>query len=183
MLQDEEKEKEEVVIPPPRFMKPLRWQKDRESSTYMRKRTAENRARSKSNACENWMAEKLKGSGFKFSRQVSWGFRVFDFWCAALGIAVEVDGPEHDAKYDAHRDEYNYRRSGIVVLRVRNWIEEDAAAALTKIAKAVTWKERRDALGLNSKGGRRRLVAGPEPPLEPDAHPRVGVGNAMVREA
>ena len=38
------------------------------------------------------MAEKLAATGHRWSRQAIWGKRIFDFWCATLGIAVEVDG-------------------------------------------------------------------------------------------
>jgi len=147
----------------PKAMKRLRFPTNADQAAYMRGRQEQNRRRTTSNACENWMAAKLKATGKRFSRQTSWGYRVFDFWCAELGVAVEVDGPEHDAAYDQYRDDYNYRRSGILVLRVRNWNEGDAAEALARIAGSMTWKERRDALGLNEKGrkARRRWVCAP----------------------
>lgn len=146
-------------------MKPLRWPTSTEEHQYMFKRKAQNLARTHSNGNENWMAAKLAGTGRKWSRQAMWGYRVFDFWCAELGIAVECDGPEHREAYDAYRDEYNYRRSGIVVLRVRNQNDEDAEKALAAIAAARSWKERRELLGLNarSKVARRALVRDPAP--------------------
>lgn len=145
-------------------MKPLRWQTNHEQAEYMRQRKAENVLRTKDNPNELWMAEKLKSTGFRFNRQATWGYRIFDFWCAVLGVAVEVDGLEHDAAYDHYRDEYNFRRSGLVVLRVRNRNETDAARALQLIAKAGTWKERRHILGLDesTKKARRKWTDLPE---------------------
>jgi hypothetical protein len=87
---------------------------------------------------------------------------LFDFWCATIGVAIEVDGPEHDAKRDAYRDEYNLRRSGIVVLRVHNRNEQDAADAIASIATADTWKERRERFGIVS-GSLQRLVKDSDP--------------------
>jgi very-short-patch-repair endonuclease len=143
-------------------MKSLKWPCTSEQSEYMRMRLYQNRALSFSNRNENWMAEKLKTTGFKWTSSVQWGYRIFDFWCAKLGLVVEVDGPEHDIKYDNYRDEYNYRRSGILVLRVRNRNEDDASAALRVIAESETWAERRHRLGIDgkTKQSRRKLVTG-----------------------
>lgn len=144
-------------------MKPLKWCTKKSESDYMRKRQAQNRALCVTNGNENWMAAKLETTGMKWTRQAWWGYRLFDFWNATLGIAVEVDGPEHDKAYDAHRDEYNFRRSGILVLRVRNLSEDDATRALDAIANAEPWKERRQAMGLHKTGrkARRQWVTAP----------------------
>jgi very-short-patch-repair endonuclease len=155
----------------PRYMKPLRWATNAEQAAYMRQRKAENLARALVNSNENWLLEKLQRTGFKWTRQATWGYRIFDFWCHELGIAIESDGPEHNQDYDAHRDEYNMRRSGILVLRVRNRNELDAAAAIVAVAQAETWKERRAKLGLNAhtKAGRRHLVSNQQSLFDDDA--------------
>lgn len=141
-------------------MKKLRWPSNAEQSSYMRERQAQNLTRSLSNRNENWMAKKLSSTGYKWRRQAQWGYRVFDFWCHSLGCAVEVDGPEHNKNYDNYRDVYNYSRSGIVVLRVRNMNEDDAMKCLSRIASMDDWKDRRDRMGLNVRGkkDRRKLV-------------------------
>lgn len=145
-------------------MKPLRWQTNAEETAYMKMRQSENRIRCARNPNENWMRDKLKATPFKWTRQPTWGYRIFDFFSQVLGVAIEVDGPEHDAGYDAYRDEYNFRRSGLVVIRVRNRNEQDAAFALAAIAVIDTWKERRAKMGLDrsvtTKKGRRRWVNG-----------------------
>lgn len=157
-----EEKKEVVVVPVPKVMRKLRYATDREKSAYMRMRQEQNLETAQKNPNENWMAERLRTTSERWKRQLIWGFRVFDFWCGRLGIAVEVDGPGHDPDYDAYRDEYNYRRSGIVVLRVRNMNEADAANAIERINGSLTWSERRHALGIdtNTKKGRRWLVNG-----------------------
>lgn len=127
----------------------------------MRMRKAQNLHMALRNPNENWLAEKLVDTKVSWSRQATWGCRIYDFWSHELGIAVETDGPEHNKRYDAMRDEYNYRRSGIVVLRLRNKNDADLATVLEKIASAMTWEERREKLGLNenTKKARRRWLA------------------------
>jgi very-short-patch-repair endonuclease len=143
-------------------MKALRWPVNSVQQKHMSEMKSLNKKSSAVNANENWMAEKLECTRFKWTRQAQWGCRIFDFWCHELGLAVEVDGPEHRLSYDNHRDEYNYRRSAILVLHVRNRDEEDAAAALRLIGESSSWKERREKLGIAGHGQRtrRRLVSG-----------------------
>lgn len=147
----------------PRYMKPLRYQSVAEKAEHMREMKAKNIVKSANNPNENWLRDKLMGTGHKWSRQCTWGFRIFDFWCHELGIAVESDGPEHIPSYDSYRDEYNLRRSGIIVLHVRNKNENDLSEALEIIKKSETWKMRRDKMGLNSnsKKGKRKWVVNP----------------------
>ncbi len=142
-------------------MKPLPHPTTAPAAAHMRMRQAQNLSRALRNPNENWLAQRLSDTGVVWARQATWGCRLYDFWSHALGIAIETDGPEHRRGYDAYRDEYNYRRSGIVVLRVRNQNEVDLAEVLAKVASAMTWSERRERLGLNgtTKAARRRWVA------------------------
>ena len=128
----------------------------------MRQRKNQNVVRALKNQNENWLASILATTGFKWTRQAVWGYRIFDFWSHKLGIVVESDGPEHNKNYDAYRDDYNLRRSGILIIRVRNRNEEDVNHALSLIKNSSTWPERREVLGLNvnTKAGRRHLVNG-----------------------
>lgn len=143
----------------PKQMK-INWPFRKEHSDYMRKRKHQNIMRSKTNINENWFAEKLDAVNIKYTRQATWGYRIFDFWLHRFGLAIEIDGFEHDKEYDNYRDEYNYRRSGIIVLRVRNKNEKDAEIAINKILTSIKWDERRKLLGLNStKKARRHLVS------------------------
>lgn len=89
------------------------------------------------------MADKLITAGFGFSRNSQWGFRLFDFWLAKYGVAIEVDGQDHDKHKDAEMDAYHRRRSQIIVLRVPNGDETAAAYAISEIIKYGTWQERR----------------------------------------
>lgn len=93
------------------------------------------------------MALKLKTTGLKWTRQAQWGFRLFDFWCSWIGVAVEVDGATHDAEIDAERDLLDWNRSAIVVVRVLNWNEDDAKAALIAIGQYPSWNIRRAQMG------------------------------------
>lgn len=144
----------------------MKWPTTKETHAYMKRRQQENVERSKTNRSEAWMAEKLKRTGLKWKPQAQWGYRLFDFWNALKGIAVEVDGLTHNEAYDAVRDRYNYERSGIVVIRVRNGNEADAHEALERIAALNTWNERREMLGLTPirLGGRAASERGAQGP-------------------
>lgn len=112
------------------------------------------------------MGAMLKTTGRKWTSSATWGYRIFDWWCHELGIAVEVDGPEHNKDYDAYRDEYNFRRSGIIVLRVRNRNEDDALRALSQIAVSDSWTDRRIKMGIDSKDKRtKRWLVDPSAPV------------------
>ena len=63
-----------------------------------------------------------KLGGFKFKRQVLIGPYIADFVCADKKMIVELDGPLHDAAYDARRDAY-LEKQGYRVMRFKN---EDA---------------------------------------------------------
>jgi very-short-patch-repair endonuclease len=121
----------------------MRWVCTKEEAEYMRVNQSNNLAKSKTNKAENWMKAKLDKTGHKWTRQAMWGYRLFDFWCHNLGIAVEVDGANHNNDYDSVRDKYNYCRSAIIVIRVRNMNEYDADNAIKTIMESETWKERK----------------------------------------
>lgn len=104
------------------------------------------------NQNENWFAQKLDKVKIRYKRQRIMGLRIFDFFIADLGCAIEIDGPEHDAKYDEYRDIYNYLRSAIVILRVKNKSEEDALSAIDFINRLEKWPERRKKLKIQGKG-------------------------------
>lgn len=141
-------------------MKPLRYPTKKEESDYMRMRKEQNLKRVPFLKAENWfhdayLVDLPKDPRFKFSRQACWGYRLFDFWFASLGVAIEIDGPEHDSAYDSHRDRYNFLRSGIVVLRVKNFDMETAVRAIEDLRKECLWAERREAMGLLTKSSTR----------------------------
>lgn len=124
------------------------WPTNAEQHAHMRMRQNQNKATSARSKAEQWMADKLKFTGFKWTRQAQSGFRLFDFWCHVLGVAVEVDGPEHDVQRDHERDVFVAKQRAIVVIRVRNFNEEDAALCLQAIALTECWNSRRVAAGL-----------------------------------
>ncbi len=119
-----------------------------EEHAHMKMRQDQNFERCQTNKAENWMYEKLEATDYKWRRQARWGTRIYDFWCSKIGVAVEVDGITHDKGYDSRHDRYNLERSGIKVIRIRNFNEEDAKNALLEIAEACDWNERRRKHGL-----------------------------------
>jgi very-short-patch-repair endonuclease len=133
-------------------MKPLNHTTNKEQSEYMKMRLAQNKFRGMTKA-EQWAENALSLTCRKWTWQSTRGYRIYDFWSDKIGCAVEVDGPEHNKAVDEYRDEYNFRRSGIVVLRVRNYNEADLEKALSHIADLTDWKVRRAQLGI--EGGRK----------------------------
>jgi len=76
--------------------------------------------------------------GLHFHRQQIIGGFIADFYCAAAGLAVEVDGPIHDdtAKADRERDRA-LAELGIRTLRIRNEeVVNDFKSVLTRIIAA-----------------------------------------------
>ncbi len=66
---------------------------------------------------------RLSGSklgGFKFRRQHVFGPRIFDLFCPAIALAVEVDGHTHDADADLMADRI-LMALGITTVRVSNY--------------------------------------------------------------
>lgn len=134
----------------------MRWTTNAKQHEHMRARTAANRAITGGNGNENWAARSLAQTGLKWTRQAQWGLRIFDFWNAEKGIAVEIDGAEHRKDYDQARDQYNFLRSAIVVLRVRNRNADDMQGALVKILESESWGDRRARMGLNANTKKER---------------------------
>jgi very-short-patch-repair endonuclease len=129
----------------------MRWVTNKEQSQYMKKRRNQNKARSLLNRNENNAAEIFtEADGWK--RQAQWGARIFDFWNHEKGVAVEIDGPEHNHEYDRARDQYNFLRSGIIVVRVSNGNYGHMEAVAKGVKSSGSWSARREAMGLNAKG-------------------------------
>lgn len=118
----------------------------KETSKRLRRYRKINIKRAIGNKNENWMFKKLLATGLKWQRQRLFGYRIFDFFCPLLGIAVEVDGGEHDPEKDKQRDDEYIKRYDIEILRVNNMDEEGAKKALLAIAISETWKDRRCAI-------------------------------------
>ncbi len=96
---------------------------------------------------------RLKGKqlgGYKFRRQYSIGSYVLDFYCPALKLAVEIDGPSHfqpgAAEYDVERQGL-IERFGIRFLRFTNTdVYTNLSGVLTCIAEtAITCNPATDA--------------------------------------
>lgn len=99
------------------------------------------------NKNENRFCELLETkTNLKFSRQAIWGRRIFDVWVDRLGLAFEIDGNEHVERIDKYRDEWIFRRSGIVVIRVKNPLVDRFFENLPNFETIGTWKSRRERL-------------------------------------
>jgi very-short-patch-repair endonuclease len=86
-----------------------------------------------------WTALRARSGGFKFRRQHPAGNYVLDFYCAALRLAIEVDGWAHSlggvAKADAARAAF-LRTQHIATLRVpATAVLEDIGPVVTRIVE------------------------------------------------
>lgn len=106
---------------------------------------------------EVWAKQFLDNTKWNWTPQAIWGFRIFDFWCSKLGCAIEIDGPTHNKGWDRKRDEFNFRRSAIVVFRVSNFNESEMRNVLKEIEKLDTWLERRKKMGLLTLAERKKI--------------------------
>jgi len=132
-------------------MKKLKFPTTTEERKYINNMQQQNKKMSKENKNENKADRLLKKylPDVKFSRQSRWGYRIFDFWSAKYGIAIELDGSEHNPNYDYYRDEYNFRRSGILVLRMKNsHIDKGIKEIADIFFNFKEWKDRRLTLGI-----------------------------------
>lgn len=147
-------------------MKSLKWITNKEQTEYMAKMKALNISKCVTNENENLVWSKLSKG---WTRQAVRGYRIHDFWNHELGCAIEVDGTEHDREYDNYRDEYNFRRSGVLVLRVRNRNMEDLDSVLATISKLTDVRTRKEKLGItgNTKQSRRTLSSLPYDKTKP----------------
>jgi very-short-patch-repair endonuclease len=78
------------------------------------------RLRNSASDAEVRLWQRLKGKqmgGCKFRRQFSVGFYILDFYCPALKLAIEIDGPSHD---DEDAQQYDtLRQRTIEALNIR----------------------------------------------------------------
>jgi len=110
-------------------------------------RKAQNKSKGLTKA-ESWVNERLVKEGLKFSTQSIWRWRIYDFWNHVIGCAIEVDGPEHNIKKDKEKDLSDYNRSGIIVLRIRNFNQDDLDKTIEDIKNMEEWHPRRRRLNI-----------------------------------
>lgn len=119
------------------------WPVKKELHAHMRSRQKQNLKLCKLSRAETWAKERLKETGYHWRRQAQWGFRLIDFWNHLRGIAVEIDGPEHDPVKDAKSDAEMWSISQIIVIRVKNFDDAGMNDAIERIKAVGEWEERR----------------------------------------
>ena len=128
---------------------------NKEQANYMRRQQNEAKVLSMSNESANWADGILRTSSLQWTRKAIWGCRLFDFWNAKKGVAVELDGPKPDAG-----DEENLHareRSGIAVYRLKSFDEAHLRSVMSEAEHLEDWAVRRDRLGITSKSKRKNL--------------------------
>lgn len=111
---------------------------------------------------ENWFEQEIikywSNKRFHFNRQYLFGKRIFDFFNEHTGCAIEIDGPEHDIKYDRYRDVSVYIYEAIVVYRIRNGNKQDLKEAIQCIMGLDSWDQRKRRLNIaQAKGNFNKL--------------------------
>ena len=86
-----------------------------------------------------WIELRKRPGGYKFRRQHPAGQFVLDFYCAAVELAVEVDGQAHDGAVAATKDERRsawLRERGIATTRIpARYILDDIEAVVTRLVQ------------------------------------------------
>ena len=87
---------------------------------------------------------KKKFKGYDFDRQKIVGNYIVDFYCANVGVVIEIDGSSHDHKqeYDARRDEY-LCSLGLTIIRI------PATGVLKHLVQTMAWLEEHPAMQLD----------------------------------
>jgi len=83
-----------------------------------------------------WQRLKANGlGGFHFRRQQVIAGYIVDFYCHAVGLVVEVDGPIHEAQReeDSYRDEV-LRSRGLSILRITN---DEVSADIDRVLRRI----------------------------------------------
>ncbi len=83
-------------------------------------------------------------SGFKFRRQYSIERFIVDFFCAEVGLVVEIDGPIHDYQREEDNIRENYIKSqGMMMLRFSNEeVTNNISSVLHRISKVLSQNRR-----------------------------------------
>jgi very-short-patch-repair endonuclease len=94
-----------------------------------------------------WKELRKRPGEFKFRRQHPTGNYILDFYCAAVRLAIEVDGFAHDSIEGARKDEarsHFLRSQHIATLRVpAKALLEDIEAAVIRIAEVCNQRAER----------------------------------------
>ena len=126
-----------------------------------------------------WRELRKRPGGFKYRRQHSAGVYVLDFYCAAVRLAIEVDGAAHDGDDAARRDEarsHFLRSQHVATLRVpARSVLGEMESVVTRITQVCA--ERAEKLGIE------RVVPLHHPSAVPLHHPAVAGRFPTPRQA
>jgi type I site-specific restriction-modification system R (restriction) subunit len=118
-----------------------------------------------------------KFKGYDFDRQKIIGNYIVDFYCANVGVVIEIDGKSHDDKqeYDARRDAY-LRSLGLTVIHIT------AKQVLKQLRETMAWLEEHPAFNSPPAEGWQLQADGvvQEPPRPSGTPPQEG-NNAPPR--
>jgi very-short-patch-repair endonuclease len=117
-----------------------------------------------------WRELRKRPGGFKFRRQHPASHYVLDYYCAAVRLAIEVDGFAHDnadaAKRDARRSEF-LRSQHVATLRIpAKVVLEDLEVAIVRIVEVC--RQRAERFSRMRPVPLHHPADGPPPPSEED---------------
>jgi very-short-patch-repair endonuclease len=94
-----------------------------------------------------WRELRSRPAGFKFRRQHPAGVYVLDFYCAAVSLAIEIDGFSHDSADQAERDQQRsefLRSQHVATLRIpAKVVLQDREVALARIIEVCKQRAQR----------------------------------------
>jgi very-short-patch-repair endonuclease len=101
-------------------------------------------------------------NGLNFRRQHPIGPYVLDFYCPSIGLAIEVDGGQHNLDQQKKRDEQRSRwleANGVTLIRFwNNDVTGNLYGVLTEIARIASEMTPSPTLPLSGGGRRRGLL-------------------------
>lgn len=113
--------------------------------------------RSGSDPFEVWARRKLFLTRMLWKGRCQWGYHRLELMCPQVGLAVSIDEPNDDEETLAEKDvydEHNFRRSGLIILRVKRGDGPAIKKVIELAAKLDSWENRRNCFDLSKCKGK-----------------------------
>lgn len=153
-------------------MKSLTWPTKKEESEFVRTLRNQKINKAKGNSYVLSIIPLFEKNLLMWTQHAIWGFRVYDFLCSEKGVVIQIQESEEDYEENIHGDEYHFRRSGLVVLRLNRDDDTSILDSYFSVADMLnSWQERKYILRLDAttRKERRWLSSKPDfPYMLPD---------------
>lgn len=139
----------------------------KEEKSIMRLYKKSQEIKCQNNRAENWfyywyLKRLEKKRWIRFVRQAVRWWRIFDFWCDKLWVAIEVDWKYHEEDWKKKKDENNDRHalevSQVLVIRIKDFDSYWAREAIKKVKSLDPWWIRRKNAWLSHWWNRQKQI-------------------------